>query len=115
MLYATCQDPNAVRGFVEQFQLCTEVFEVFSTYALTPPTHTHDTYSLLCLHNDIQSTCQSLYLISYVVKSLVYLGIVVGMNFTVAQLRAMLANTPWLPSIPIQVCSAHIESMHMSE
>lgn len=49
-----------------------------------------------------QQACQGLSLVSFIIKSLVLLAIIVAMNFTVTQLRAMLTHTPWVPSTPIQ-------------
>lgn len=39
---------------------------------------------------------------AFIIKSLVLLAIIIAMNFTVTQLRAMLTHTPWVPSTPIQ-------------
>ena len=44
--------------------------------------------------------CQSLYLVYYILHSLVMLGIIICLNFTITQLRAMLAHTQWDPSTP---------------
>eukprot|EP01039_Chlorochromonas_danica_P001719 gene1718-1878_t len=47
-------------------------------------------------------TCQGLSLVTFVFKNLYLLAILVSMNFTVTQLRAMLTHTPWVPSTPLQ-------------
>lgn len=49
-----------------------------------------------------QTSCQALSLVSFVIRSLVLLAIIIAMNFTVTQLRAMLTHTPWVPSTPLQ-------------
>jgi len=50
----------------------------------------------------VQQSCQALSLVAFVVRSLILLAIIIAMNFTVTQLRAMLAHTPWVPSTPLQ-------------
>jgi hypothetical protein len=40
--------------------------------------------------------------VSFIIKSLILLAIIIAMNFTVTQLRAMLQHSPWVPSTPIQ-------------
>jgi len=44
--------------------------------------------------------CKSLWLVSYVMRSIVLLGIIVAMNYSVAQLRAIIINSAWAPSTP---------------
>lgn len=51
----------------------------------------------------IQMICDSLDLVAFIIKSLLLLAIIIAMNFTVTQLRAMLNHTPWVPSTPLQV------------
>jgi len=55
----------------------------------------------LCLDSGTD-TCQSLYLVTYILKSLVLLGVIIAMNFTVTQLRANTMHSPWDPATPIQ-------------
>ncbi len=50
---------------------------------------------------DDADSCGTLYLITYVVRTLLFLGIIVGMNFTVTHLRARLVQSPWTPSAPL--------------
>ena len=50
-----------------------------------------------------QDLCQSLSLIAYVLRTLVFLGIIIAMNFTVSHLKATLMHTPWGWNLPIQV------------
>ncbi|KAJ1437755.1 hypothetical protein B484DRAFT_428190 [Ochromonadaceae sp. CCMP2298] len=54
----------------------------------------------VCL--DDSSACFSLNLIAFIIRALILLAIIIAMNFTVAQLRAMIAQSPWVPSTPIQ-------------
>eukprot|EP01034_Spumella_vulgaris_P036637 gene36637-45192_t len=54
-----------------------------------------------CLDAD-SLTCSSLSLLAYVIKIIVLLGIIIAMNFTCTQLRAMLNHSPWVPSTPLQ-------------
>ena len=50
---------------------------------------------------DSSSTmCQSLYLVTHVVRALILLAIIICLNFTITQLRSMLAHSPWDPSTP---------------
>jgi hypothetical protein len=44
--------------------------------------------------------CQSIYLITHVVRALLLLAIIICLNFTITQLRSMLAHSPWDPSTP---------------
>ena len=44
--------------------------------------------------------CQSVGLVKYIVHALLMLAIIICVNFTIAQLRAMLAQSPWDPSTP---------------
>lgn len=46
-------------------------------------------------------------MIAFVIKSLILLAIIIAMNFTVTQLRAMLNHSPWVPSIPLQVMNIY--------
>lgn len=39
---------------------------------------------------------------AFVIRSLILLSIIILMNFTYTQLRAMLSHTPWVPSTPLQ-------------
>jgi hypothetical protein len=50
----------------------------------------------------VSQTCQSLNLVTYILRNLVLLGIIIAMNFTVTQLRAGLIHSPWIPSTPVQ-------------
>jgi predicted neutral ceramidase superfamily lipid hydrolase len=50
-----------------------------------------------------QSTCVALNLIPFILQSLIMLGIIIAMNFSVTQLRVMVNNSPWVPSTPLQV------------
>lgn len=47
-------------------------------------------------------TCQATSLVAYILKTLLLLGIIIAMNFTVTQLRAGLVHSPWIPSTPVQ-------------
>jgi hypothetical protein len=40
--------------------------------------------------------------LAFVIKTILLLGIIIAMNFTVTQLRAMLNHSPWVPSTPLQ-------------
>lgn len=44
--------------------------------------------------------CRSLELVSYILHSLVLLGIIIALNFTITQMRATLIHSPWDPSTP---------------
>jgi len=44
--------------------------------------------------------CKSIWLVTYVMRSIVILGIIVAMNYSVAQLRAIIINSTWAPSTP---------------
>jgi Asp/Glu/hydantoin racemase len=50
-----------------------------------------------------QNQCQALNFGTYVLRLLVLIGAIAGMNFNAAQLRAILMQSPWMPSLPIQV------------
>jgi hypothetical protein len=52
----------------------------------------------LCTQSTDQ--CKSLWLVAYVMRSIVVLGIIVAMNYSVAQLRAIIVNSTWAPSTP---------------
>jgi hypothetical protein len=56
-----------------------------------------------CCLDASSMTCKSWELGSYILKSLLLLGIIVAMNFTVTQLRSVLMHTPWVTSLPLQV------------
>jgi hypothetical protein len=43
--------------------------------------------------------------VPFIIQSLIMLGIIIAMNFSVTQLRAMVSNSPWVPSTPLQVRS----------
>lgn len=58
----------------------------------------------VCENNN--TICDSLNLATYVLKCLVYLGIIIAMNFTVTQLRTQLMHTTWVPSVSIQYARA---------
>jgi predicted neutral ceramidase superfamily lipid hydrolase len=45
----------------------------------------------------------ALNLIPFILQSLIMLGIIIAMNFSVTQLRVMVNNSPWVPSTPLQV------------
>lgn len=68
-------------------------FPLFSPFP--PPPHRH-TYLP-------QESCAALSIMQLVIHSLILLGIIISMNFTVTQLKAMLIHTPWVPSTPMQV------------
>lgn len=55
--------------------------------------------SSTCLAID-SMTCQSLFLVTYILRALLMLSIIICLNFTITQLRAMLAHTQWDPSSP---------------
>ena len=52
-----------------------------------------------CLSEDSR-VCQSLYLVYYILHALIMLGIIICLNFTITQLRAMLSHSAWDPSTP---------------
>lgn len=52
-----------------------------------------------CLQPDTRA-CQSLYLVYYILHALVMLAIIICLNFTITQVRAMLSHTAWDPSTP---------------
>lgn len=52
-----------------------------------------------CIEND--ETCSALWLATYVLRSLVLLGVIISLNFTVTQLRGNLLYSPWVTSSPI--------------
>jgi hypothetical protein len=43
--------------------------------------------------------CTSLFVFSYVVRTILLLGAVIAMNFTVTQMRAIIMHSPWIQSI----------------
>lgn len=45
----------------------------------------------------------ALNLIPFILQSLILLAVIIAMNFSVTQLRAMVSNSPWVPSTPLQV------------
>lgn len=49
-----------------------------------------------------QEICAALSVLVFVIRCLLLLAIIIAMNFTVTQLRAMLTHTPWIPSTPVQ-------------
>ena len=53
----------------------------------------------MCIDND--DTCSALWLATYVLRSLVLLGVIISLNFTVTQLRGNLLYSPWVTSSPI--------------
>ena len=58
--------------------------------------------ALAVCSDPVSQTCQSLNLVTYILRNLVLLGIIIAMNFTVTQLRAGLIHSPWIPSTPVQ-------------
>jgi hypothetical protein len=46
------------------------------------------------------SVCQGVYLITHVIRALILLAVIICLNFTITQLRSMLAQGPWDPSTP---------------
>jgi predicted neutral ceramidase superfamily lipid hydrolase len=58
---------------------------------------------LTTVSRSVQSTCVALNLIPFILQSLIMLGIIIAMNFSVTQLRVMVNNSPWVPSTPLQV------------
>jgi predicted neutral ceramidase superfamily lipid hydrolase len=61
------------------------------------------TNQLTTVSRRVQSTCVALNLIPFILQSLIMLGIIIAMNFSVTQLRVMVNNSPWVPSTPLQV------------
>jgi len=54
-----------------------------------------------CLCTDAESSmCQSIFLIKYIARALIMLACIICLNFTITQLRSMLAHSPWDPSTP---------------
>jgi len=54
-----------------------------------------------CLCTDSESSiCQSIFLIKYIARALLMLACIICLNFTITQLGAMLAHSPWDPSTP---------------
>lgn len=51
---------------------------------------------------DSSDQCKSLWLATYILKSLILLGIIIAMNFTVTQLRSSIMHTNWVLSVPVQ-------------
>jgi hypothetical protein len=59
---------------------------------------------LNCLGDDVidmSSGCQGLNLIEYVMAGLILLATIIALNYSVSQLRAIIANLNWNPSMPI--------------
>lgn len=50
--------------------------------------------------NANSSICQSIFLIKYIARALLMLACIICLNFTITQLRSMLAHSPWDPSTP---------------
>lgn len=50
---------------------------------------------------DLSSTCKALDLIEYVLAGLMLLGTIIALNYSVSQLRAIIANLSWYPSMPV--------------
>ena len=71
-----------------QIRVITAAFGLFVIMGLSSAT---------CLEIE-STTCQSLYLVTYIIRALLMLGIIISLNFTITQLRAMLAHTQWDPS-----------------
>lgn len=55
-----------------------------------------------CTPSD-DETCKALSLLTFILKSVLLLAIIIAMNFTVTQLRQMLHHSTWVPSTPLQV------------
>jgi len=53
--------------------------------------------SAACL--GVSDICTSLFVFSYVVRTILLLGVVVAMNFSVTQLRTIIYHSPWIQSI----------------
>jgi hypothetical protein len=54
-----------------------------------------------------QTACSSLSLAEYVLRCVLYLGIIIALNFSVTQLRITLLHSPWVSTLSVQV-SIHI-------
>jgi hypothetical protein len=52
-----------------------------------------------CLDTEA-AACQGLWLVSYILQALIMLCVIISLNFTITQLRAMLYHTPWDPTSP---------------
>lgn len=61
--------------------------------------------SAVCLDNS-DSRCLSVGLLTYVMMTIIYLGIIVAMNFTVTQLKAVVIHSIWSPTLPLQYIQA---------
>ena len=51
--------------------------------------------------DDLSSGCQALDLIAYVLAGLMLLGTIIALNYSVSQLRAIISNLSWYPSMPV--------------
>jgi predicted neutral ceramidase superfamily lipid hydrolase len=67
---------------------------------------------LTTVSRSVQSTCVALNLIPFILQSLIMLGIIIAMNFSVTQLRVMVNNSPWVPSTPLQVKPGYLIIVH---
>jgi len=58
--------------------------------------------SSTCTDNTQSSICESLAILTYVIKTLLLLGIVIFLNFTITQLRTVILQSPWMNNILLQ-------------
>ena len=59
--------------------------------------------SATCLGGtDSTSSCKALGVLMYVLRSIILLGVVVGMNFSITQLRTIIMHLPWVHGILMQ-------------
>lgn len=56
-----------------------------------------------CSESDV---CNFVFLLSYVLRCCVFLGIIVAINFTVTRLRSSIIQSPWVSSLSLQYCRA---------
>lgn len=42
-------------------------------------------------------------MLTYVIRTFIFIGIIIALNFTVTQLKATLSHSPWTQTIAIQV------------
>jgi hypothetical protein len=59
---------------------------------------------LPCVGKDLDSLssgCQALNLVEYVLAGLILLSTIIAMNYSVSQLRAIISNLNWYPSMPV--------------
>jgi hypothetical protein len=48
---------------------------------------------------DSSATCSSLFVFTYILRTIILLGIVIAMNFSMTQLRTIIMHSPWIQSI----------------